>query len=199
MKNKFSVVFDLLLLAVGVLFVVLWANGKGVFDLVSIVVGIVIIVFSSWLSVALIAKFKDGLIQRGGLIGAGIPLVCSLALGIAMVAASQVFVGIFSYLSATLLIVGALYKFWEIFSVRKTVVLPFWVFIMPAIVMVCGIVLFAIGIQIVQQWLALIVGVAFIIYALHSIVELVLYKRLKSQSNKRNATDVKFDELPDKD
>ncbi len=199
MKNKFSVALNLFALAIGVLFIVLWANGMGVFNLVSMVVGILIIVFSSWLTVAMIAKFKEGTIQRGGLIGGAIPLACSLVLGIAMVWASDVFVNIFSYLFATLLIIGAVYKFWEILSVKKTVAYPFWVFIMPAVLMACGIVLFAVGIKIVQQWLALIVGIAFVVFALHSLVEYALYRHIKSASAKRDATDVKFEEIPDKE
>ena len=79
---------------------------------------------------------------------------------------------IFSYLFATMLIVGANYKFWRIMSAKKTVDYPVWVFIIPSVVMVCGIVLFAVGIQIVQQWLALIVGIAFIGYSLHSLLDL---------------------------
>jgi uncharacterized membrane protein YfcA len=112
---------------------------------------------------------------------------------------SGFFVEIFSYLFATMLIVGAIYKFWRIMSAKKTVDYPVWVFIIPSVVMVCGIVLFAVGIQIVQQWLALIVGIAFIVYSLHSLLESVLFERLRSKRTKQNVEDVDFVDIPDND
>ena len=162
MKNKFDLILNISVFVLGVVFIVLWSNGKGVFDLVSMAVGILFIVFSAWSLVALLVKRKDGVLPTKAVAWTSVPVVGSLALGIAMVAASSFFVEIFSYLFATMLIVGAIYKFWRIMSAKKTVDYPVWVFIIPSVVMVCGIVLFAVGIQIVQQWLALIVGIAFI-------------------------------------
>ena len=84
-------------------------------------------------------------------------------------------------------------------SAKKTVDYPVWVFIIPSVVMVCGIVLFAVGIQIVQQWLALVVGIAFIAYSLHSLLESVLFERLRSKRTKQNVEDVDFVDIPDND
>lgn len=196
MKSKFSLILNISVFLLGVLFIVLWSKGKGVFDLVSMAVGVLFIVFSAWSLVALFVRAKDGLMSSHAAAWASLPIVGSLALGIAMVAASSFFVGIFSYLFATLLIVGAVYKFWEILSARKTVSYPWWVYIIPSVVMVCGIMLFAIGIQIVQQFLALIVGIAFIVYSLHSLLEYALYKKQQPKQAKRNVEDVDFIDLP---
>ena len=163
------------------------------FDLVSMAVGILFIVFSAWSLVALLVKRKDGVLPTKAVAWTSVPVVGSLALGIAMVAASSFFVEIFSYLFATMLIVGAIYKFWRIMSAKKTVDYPVWVFIIPSVVMVCGIVLFAVGIQIVQQWLA------FIVYSLHSLLESVLFERLRSKRTKQNVEDVDFVDIPDND
>ena len=190
MKNRFDLILNISVFVLGVIFIVLWSNGKGVFDLVSMAVGILFIVFSAWSLVALPTK---------AVAWTSVPVVGSLALGIAMVAASSFFVEIFSYLFATMLIVGAIYKFWRIMSAKKTVDYPVWVFIIPSVVMVCGIVLFAVGIQIVQQWLALIVGIAFIVYSLHSLLESVLFERLRSKRTKQNVEDVDFVDIPDND
>lgn len=196
MKSKFSLILNISVFLLGVLFIVLWSKGKGVFDLVSMAVGVLFIVFSAWSLVALLVRVKDGLLSSHTAIWASLPIVGSLALGIAMVAASSFFVSIFSYLFATLLIVGAVYKFWEILSAKKTVSYPWWVYIIPSVVMVCGIMLFAIGIQIVQQFLALIVGIAFIVYSLHSLLEYVLYKKQQPKQAERNVEDVDFIDLP---
>lgn len=199
MKNKFDLILNISVFVLGVIFIVLWSNGKGVFDLVSMAVGILFIVFSVWSLVALLVKRKDGVLPTKAVAWTSVPVVGSLALGIAMVAASSFFVEIFSYLFATMLIVGAIYKFWRIMSAKKTVDYPVWVFIIPSVVMVCGIVLFAVGIQIVQQWLALIVGIAFIVYSLHSLLESVLFERLRSKRTKQNVEDVDFVDIPDND
>lgn len=193
MKNKFNLILNVVVFVLGILFIVLWANGKGVFDLVSMAVGIMLVVFSAWSLVALLVKRKDGLLSGNAVLWSSVPVVGSLALGIAMIAASSFFVGVFSYLFATLLIVGAVYKFWEIMSARKNVDYPVWMFIIPSVVMACGIILFAIGIQVVQQWLALVVGVAFVVYSLHSLLESVIFKKLRS---KWKADDVEYVELP---
>lgn len=197
MKSKFSLILNISVFVLGVLFIVLWANGKGVFDLVSMAVGVLFIVFSAWSLVALFVRVKDSLLSSHTAVWASLPIVGSLALGIAMVAASSFFVSIFAYLFATLLIVGAVYKFWEILSAKKTVSYPWWVYIIPSVVMICGIMLFAIGIQIVQQCLALIVGIAFIVYSLHSLLEYSLYKKQQPKQAKRNVEDVDFIDLPD--
>lgn len=196
MKSKFSLILNISVFVLGVLFIVLWANGMGVFDLVSMAVGALFIVFSAWSLVAMFVRAKDGLMPTQAAAWASLPIVGSLALGIAMVAASSFFVNIFSYLFATLLIIGAVYKFWEILSAKKTVNYPWWVYIVPSVVMVCGIVLFAIGIQIVQQILALIVGIAFIVYSLHSLLEFALYKKQQPEQAKRNVEDVDFVDIP---
>ena len=187
MKNKFDLILNISVFVLGVIFIVLWSNGKGVFDLVSMAVGILFIVFSAWSLVALLVKRKDGVLPTKAVAWTSVPVVGSLALGIAMVAASSFFVEIFSYLFATMLIVGAIYKFWRIMSAKKTVDYPVWVFIIPSVVMV------------VQQWLALIVGIAFIVYSLHSLLESVLFERLRSKRTKQNVEDVDFVDIPDND
>ena len=196
MKNKFNLILNAVVFVVGIIFIVLWANGKGVFDLASMSVGIILIVFSAWSLVSLLVKRKDGLLPSNAVLWSSVPIVGSLALGVAMVAASSFFVNIFSYLFATLLIVGAVYKFWNIMSARKEVDYPIWVFVVPSVVMACGIILLAVGIQAVQRWLALIVGIAFVVYSLHSLLESVLFKKLQSTQNKHKTDDVEYVELP---
>ena len=201
MKNKFSLILNLSVLALGIAFVALWAKGMGVFDLVSIVVGILFILFSSW---SLVTTFVASRNQKetaapdsGSMVVSLVPALGGLALGIAMVAASGFFVKILSYLFATLLIIGAIFKFWEIVSARKKVNYPVWVYILPSLLMVCGIVLFAVGIQIVQQWLALIVGIAFIAYSVNSMLEYGIYKKQRRNQKDSNVADVEFEDLPE--
>ena len=98
MKNKFDLILNISVFVLGVIFIVLWSNGKGVFDLVSMAVGILFIVFSAWSLVALLVKRKDGVLPTKAVAWTSVPVVGSLALGIAMVAASSFFVEIFSYL-----------------------------------------------------------------------------------------------------
>ena len=58
MKNKFDLILNISVFVLGVIFIVLWSNGKGVFDLVSMAVGILFIVFSAWSLVALLCQEK---------------------------------------------------------------------------------------------------------------------------------------------
>ena len=97
MKNKFDLILNISVFVLGVIFIVLWSNGKGVFDLVSMAVGILFIVFSAWSLVALLVKRKDGVLPTKAVAWTSVPVVGSLALGIAMVAASSFFVDIFIF------------------------------------------------------------------------------------------------------
>ena len=58
MKNKFDLILNISVFVLGVVFIVLWSNGKGVFDLVSMAVGILFIVFSAWSLVAFACQEK---------------------------------------------------------------------------------------------------------------------------------------------
>ena len=117
------------------------------------------------------------------------PQVASLILGLALIFAAGAFADAFSLFFALLLIVAAVMKFWILFAARRVVALPWWLFVMPVLVMVCGIVLLAMGLDKVGILLSLIVGIVFVVYSVHSLVEYLIYSSLEN-TIKASSTDV---------
>ena len=190
MKSKFSLIYNLVIFFVGVLFIVLWANDMKVFELVSQGLGIAFVVLGSLAMTAFFARRsneKEAQLKQS--LWALVPQVASLILGLALIFAAGAFADAFSLFFALLLIVAAVMKFWILFAARRVVALPWWLFVMPVLVMVCGIVLLAMGLDKVGILLSLIVGIVFVVYSVHSLVEYLIYSSLEN-TIKASSTDV---------
>ena len=190
MKSKFSLIYNLVIFFVGVLFIVLWANDMKVFELVSQGLGIAFVVLGSLAMTAFFVRRrteKEAQLKQS--LWALVPQVASLILGLALIFAAGAFADAFSLFFALLLIVAAVMKFWILFAARRVVALPWWLFVMPVLVMVCGIVLLAMGLDKVGILLSLIVGIVFVVYSVHSLVEYLIYSSLE-KTIKASSTDV---------
>lgn len=199
MGKKFNVILNLCIFVIGVLFIVMWKHDNGVFNIASIATGVLLILFSSWTLVASFTKKRQSDTDSTDTFPLPltiVPAVGSLVLGIVLIVANSFFAELFSYLFAALLIVAAVYKYWEFFTIRKTLKAPAWTIIVPSIIMVCGIVLLAIGIQEIQKILALIIGIAFIVFSVHSLLEHFVYRKIsKAQRNNPQVINVNFEEI----
>ena len=161
MKSKFSLIYNLVIFFIGVLFIVLWANDMKVFELVSQGLGIAFVVLGSLAMTAFfVRRSNEKEAQLKQSLWALVPQVASLILGLAL-----------------------------IFAARRVVALPWWLFVMPVLVMVCGIVLLAMGLDKVGILLSLIVGIVFVVYSVHSLVEYLIYSSLE-KTIKASSTDV---------
>lgn len=175
--GKFTLLLNLFVFMAGVLFIILYVNGEEVFGLVSIVAGITLILTGCISAVSFVlgnSRLPEG--EKRSMWNV-LPVVGSILFGVVLVAASGFFADAISYVFAALLIVGAVYKFWVLLAVRKRIRYPKWIYAIPAIILTCGVVLFAIGINEVQKVLSLIVGIAFIIYAVNSLFEYIAYRQ----------------------
>ena len=190
MKSKFSLIYNLVIFFVGVLFIVLWANDMKVFELVSQGLGITFVVLGSLAMTAFfVRRSNEKEAQLKQSLWALVPQVASLILGLALIFAAGAFADAFSLFFSLLLIVAAVMKFWILFAARRVVALPWWLFVMPVLVMVCGIVLLAMGLDKVGILLSLIVGIVFVVYSVHSLVEYLIYSSLE-KTIKASSTDV---------
>ena len=119
MKNKISILSDIVVFIAGVLLVALHAKAR-LLETIIIIVGIMFIVSSLVTFVSLLARRRDMLspaVWSGSF--AVVPAVGGLILGIAMLSAPAFFVGFIAYTFALLLIAGALFKLWILFSANK--------------------------------------------------------------------------------
>lgn len=177
MTSKFTFLLNIFAFVVGVLFIVLFCNGVGAFEVFSVILGISFILISCFSLISMFAKEKADFVPERRTNWMIIPDVGGLILGIVLVAAHEFFAEFLSAVFAVLLIVGAIYKLWGLYAIRKTVVYPKWFYIVPTVIFICGIVLFTIGINAVQKVLSLIIGIAFVAYAVNSLLEYIAYRR----------------------
>ncbi len=177
MENKYALQLNLFVFLAGLLFVILFYNGGGVFNLVSIILGIMFLLPSGMGIIAILRERSKGGVPVS--FWTLVPVVGGLVLGVVLVAMNEFFADILSYVFAALLIIGAAYKLIGMLAIRRRLVYPVWFYIIPLLIMACGIVLLALGIQIVQKWLSLIVGIAFMAYALNSVFEYIVYRKYK--------------------
>ena len=84
MRAKFSLMLNVFVFIAGLLFVILYFKGKGVFELVSIILGIMFIMTSC---LSLIAVFSKELVHKSK--WSIVPIVGGMLLGIALVAANS--------------------------------------------------------------------------------------------------------------
>ncbi len=96
-----------------------------------------------------------------------------LGLGIAMCIVPEVFVGIFIYLFAALLILGGIYHVVFITWLARPFRLPLWFYIVPAVLIVTGIVILCNTVDANASVIVLVTGIGFLLFAINSIMEYV--------------------------
>ena len=136
--------------------------------------------------VALLSRGNMGKVNMLALM----PVVGGLLLGIALVAAPAFFVGVLSYTFAVLIIAGSLVKFWMLFSMGRSVKMPLWLYVVPALMLVCGIVILLTDIRTIESVLVLITGIAFVAYSANSLMEYLAVRRYKKSHLSSGTTDV---------
>lgn len=113
-------------------------------------------------------------------VGAGV-------LGIVMVLMPIGMVNIIIYLFAAAIILLGLYEICALAFMYRPVTFPFWFFILPSLMVICGLVVCILGADKVGELAVIITGVALIVYSVSTfmnIIGLVTYRR----SIRRGAT-----------
>ena len=181
MKNKFSIFSDIIVFIAGLLLVALHAKAQ-LLETIIIIVGIMFIVSSVVTFISLLTRRRDplSLAEWSGSF-AVIPAVGGLILGIAMLSAPTFFVGFIAYTFAILLIAGGLFKLWILFSANKNTPalrFPTSLFAIPTLMLVAGIVILFTGVRRIEQAFILITGIFFIAYAVNSLLEYIVYRKV---------------------
>ncbi len=118
-------------------------------------------------------------------VGAGV-------LGVLMVLTPASMVNLMVYLfAATIILLGA-YKILLLAYAYKPITFPVWFFIMPAILVIGGVVICIVGASKVSEFMILIMGVALIVYAVATFADiagLVAFRRDLAKAQKAEAGD----------
>lgn len=186
MNNRLSLISNIFVFVAGLILILMHSQAR-IFETIIIIIGVMFIVPGCLSLVALLSR-KD--FRKVNLM-AVVPMVGGLLLGIALVAVPSFFVGVLSYTFAVLIIAGALVKFWMIFSVGRAVKFPLWLYAVPALMLVCGIVILLTDVRTIESTLVLITGISFVAYSVNSLLEYISVCRyMKSHPSQESGTDV---------
>lgn len=106
-------------------------------------------------------------------------------LGIIMVLTPIGMVNLIVYLFAVAIILLGLYEIFAMAFMYRPVTFPFWFFILPSLMVICGAVICIMGAEKVGELMIIITGVSLIVYAASTflnIIGLVTYRRKIRQS-----------------
>ena len=168
MNNRLSLISNIFVFVAGLILILMHSQAR-IFETIIIIIGVMFIVPGCLSLVALLSR-KDF---------------------IALVAVPSFFVGVLSYTFAVLIIAGALVKFWMLFSVGRAVKFPLWLYAVPALMLVCGIVILLTDVRTIESTLVLITGISFVAYSVNSLLEYISVCRyMKSHPSQESGTDV---------
>ena len=179
MNNRLSLISNIFVFVAGLILILMHSQAR-IFETIIIIIGVMFIIPGCLSLVALLTR-KD--FSKVGIL-ALMPVIGGLLLGIALVAAPAFFVGVLSYTFAVLIIAGAVVKLWTLFSVGRTVKFPLWLYAVPVLMLVCGIVILLTDVRTIESTLVLVTGISFVAYAVNSLLEYIAvrhYKRDNSQ------------------
>lgn len=167
MNSKGNILTSTLLLVVGVALIALY-NKVDLFAWIVIAIGILFIVPSLYNLILLIVSKRENMkmTRTPGVISS----VGGLCLGICMLLEPNIFAGILVYLFASLLVVGGISQIALIAYGTAPLKAPMWMYIVPAITAIAGVVMLCTSIKDIQSVAVLITGIAFVITAINSLL-----------------------------
>lgn len=126
-------------------------------------------------------------------------------LGVLMVFTPSGMVDLMIYLFAAAIILLGLYQIVTLAFAYRPVTFPFWFFILPALLVITGVVICLIGAQEVGELMILITGIALIVYAIATFIDiagllsfrrdLAKAQKLADEASAKEVEDVKAEEV----
>lgn len=169
MNSKSNIITSIFLLVAGILLIILHDRVNIIGGIVTIV-GLLFILPSLYNLITLFIKATDEKKNNNAKTAGVISSIGALCLGICMVAVPDFFVSALVYLFAGLLVIGGLYQLLLIAYASKPLRAPWWMYILPSLAAIAGIVLLVTDIHTIEKLVVLITGISFTAVALNSLL-----------------------------
>lgn len=179
MKKWISILINSLVFLTGLILVMLNSRAK-VLETVVVIFGILIIVPSL---ITLISIFSKKIAGQFGML-ALLPTVGSLILGIVLVCNPSLFVSLLVYLFAAILLLIGIYDLWRLISTDNNTRYALAFYVVPILLIIGGVVLFAVDVETVESMLVLIVGIGLMLCGINSLAQMVLTAKAPSGGDK---------------
>lgn len=179
MKKWISILINSLVFLTGLILVMLNSRAK-VLETVVVIFGILIIVPSL---ITLISIFSKKIAGQFGML-ALLPTVGSLILGIVLVCNPSLFVSLLVYLFAAILLLIGIYDLWRLISTDNNTRYALAFYVVPILLIIGGVVLFAVDVEPVESMLVLITGIGLMLCGINSLAQMVLTAKAPSGGDK---------------
>ena len=151
-----------------------------VLETVVVIFGILIIVPSL---ITLISIFSKKIATQFGML-ALLPTVGSLILGIVLVCNPSLFVSLLVYLFAAILLLIGIYDLWRLISTDNNTRYALAFYVVPILLIIGGVVLFAVDVETVESMMVLIAGIGLMLCGINSLAQMVLTAKAPSGGDK---------------
>ena len=179
MKKWISILINSLVFLTGLILVMLNSRAK-VLETVVVIFGILIIVPSL---ITLISIFSKKIAGQFGML-ALLPTVGSLILGIVLVCNPSLFVSLLVYLFAAILLLIGIYDLWRLISTDKNTRYALAFYVVPILLIIGGVVLFAVDVETVESMMVLIAGIGLMLCGINSLAQMIFIAKAPSGSDK---------------
>lgn len=168
MKSKGNLLTAILVGVVGILLISFKDRGD-LLSWIAVMLGVMIIVPSAYTLFSAFFSKNKGAFPTSAVISA----FGALILGICMCAIPSVFVGIFIYVFAGLLILGGIYHLVFLGYVARAFKLSIGFYIIPIVLILTGIVILCTSVDANASMIVLITGIGFLLFSVNSISEYI--------------------------
>jgi hypothetical protein len=170
MISKNNLITNLLILIVGVIFICMQSR-ENVLQAIVVILGILFI--SAAVINMLLLYIGKTYISRSGRISGGIAGCAALLLGIWMTVSPGAIISVIVYAFAALLLFGGLYHIYMLAYGYRPLRFPAWLYICPTLLVIAGVAMFIIGSENIQSCIVMITGIAMVVFAVSSFLEMI--------------------------
>lgn len=176
MNTKSALFTNLIILAVGILLIIY--HNSNVISTIIVITGVAFIVASLFNLVMLIKRNRSTNTSPATQhvnISIAYGIIASLGgigLGAWMAISPASLVSIVVYLFAALLVIAGLYNIIMLFLKHKLMPIPLWLYILPALMAIAGIVILCTDIKTIESTAVLITGIATTAFAINRFIEI---------------------------
>ncbi len=158
-NNSFSSWLTILATAaVGILLIV-WHNRLDMLQWLIIAMGLLIAIPSAYTMVVNLMRRNKNATDKRGSISSIVAGIAAIALGMWMIISPTFFVGLLAYLFATIMIIYGILQLIIVGYWSRPFVLPGWLYIIPALLIVGGIVILCTSVRTMNSVVVLITGI----------------------------------------
>lgn len=175
MKNeKSTLITNLFVFIAGILLIILH-NRVSIMESIVVILGLMFLI-PSVISLIVVFLQRRAEYNRGYSYAGIIPAIGGIVFGLFLVVRPEIFVGILVYMFAAILILGGLYHILFLAIGSKTVKMPGWFYILPALMTIAGIVIMFTDLRTLENIVVLITGIALVCFSVNSLLEYIGYK-----------------------